>query len=102
MRHDDPKVPEFASWRSYTDFARRVRTKRRYVWESEVDAFLDTVLATVQGRDRTISKGSVLYRAQLGIDYREDENGVEVQAYGMDRMKPLYIWQPLNRLPFPK
>ena len=89
MQVDDPKVPEFASWRSYADFARRVRTKRRYVWELEVSAFLNTVLATGQGRDRTISKGRLLYRAQLGIDYREDEDGVEVLAYGMDRMKPL-------------
>ena len=89
MRVDDPKVPEFASWRSYANFARRVRQERRYVWEPEVSAFLDTVLATVQERDRTISKGSVLYRAQHGISYREDEKGVEVLAYGSDRMKPL-------------
>ena len=89
MQIDDPKVPEFASWRSYKNFARRVRQKRRYVWEPEVTAFLDTVLATVRERDRKISKGRILYRAQHGIEYREDDNGVDILAYGGERMKPL-------------
>ena len=86
---DDPKVPEFASWRSYGDFARRVRQKRRYVWEPEVTAFLDTVLATVRERDRTISKGSTLFRAQHGIVFHEDDDGVDILALGSERMKPL-------------
>ena len=89
MQVDDPKVPEFAGWRSYDNFARRVRQKRRYVWEPEVTAFLDTVLETVRERDRKISKGSILYRAQHGIKYREDDAGVDICAYGAERMKPL-------------
>ena len=89
MQIDDPNGPEFASWRSYQDFARAVRRERRYVWEQEVTAFLDTVLATIRKRGRTISEGSILYRAQHGIVYREDEDGVDILAYGGKRMKPL-------------
>ena len=89
MQVDDPKRPEFASWRSYENFARRVRQKRRYVWEPEVTAFLDTILATVRNRARKISKGSILYRAQQGIEYHEDDDGVDILAYGGERMKPL-------------
>lgn len=88
MQIDDPKGPEFASWRSYQDFARGVRRERRYVWEQEVTAFLDTVLATIRERDRTISEESILYRAQHGIVYREDDDGVDILAYGGERMKP--------------
>lgn len=89
MQNDDPNGPEFASWRSYQNFAKAVRRERRYVWEQGVTAFLDTVLATIRERDRTISEGSILYRAQHGVVYREDEDGLDVLAYGGQRMKPL-------------
>ena len=89
MQVDDPKRPEFASWRSYENFARRVRQQRRYVWEPEVTVFMDTLLATVRDRARKISKGSILYRAQHGIKYQEDDDGVDKFAYGSERMKPL-------------
>jgi hypothetical protein len=95
MELDDPAKPEFASWRSYREFARRVRHTRRFVWEPEVRAFLDTVSATLKGRDVKISDGTLLYRAQLGIDYDpvtdEDGNqiGEEPHGFGSVRMKPL-------------
>ena len=89
MQIDNSNGPEFASWRSYENFARRVRRERRFVWDQEVTAFLDTVLATIRERDRTISDGSILYRAQHGIEYREDEDGVDILAYDGERMKPL-------------
>ena len=89
MHVDDPRVPEFASWRSYINFARRVRRKRRYVWSPKVKAFLDTVLATKRDRDVSIPKGTILWRAQRGINYREDEEGVDITAFGPARMKPL-------------
>lgn len=91
---DDPKKSQFASWRSYQDFAHRVRHARRFVWDKEIQAFLDTVLATLKDRDRTIQKGSILYRAQRGIRYEprldEDGNelGEEILGFGADRMKP--------------
>lgn len=92
---DNPQTPEFASWRSYEEFARRVRRTHRYVWGSEVQAFLDTVLATLRGRDRHIAQGRIFYRAQRGIDseLRCDEHGNEIGeetlGFGPSRMKPL-------------
>ncbi|WP_316979505.1 RES family NAD+ phosphorylase [Shumkonia mesophila] len=91
---DDPKKPEFASWQSYEKFARRVRHVRRYVWDAEVRAFLDTVLATLRDRDVIIQKDAILCRAQRGIDYDPVvEDGVEVgeepHGFGTARMKPI-------------
>ena len=51
MNLDDPTKPEFASVVSYGKFAQRVRRGRRYVWDKEIQAFLDTVLATRKDRD---------------------------------------------------
>ncbi len=94
MDLDDPNKPEFASHRSYNEFARRVRRGRRYVWEKEVQAFLDTVLKTLKDRDVNIKKDTVFYRAQQGVDDGSyiDEDGNELptlSAFGPERMKPL-------------
>jgi hypothetical protein len=95
MNIDDPATPEFACWQSYQNFARRVQRGFRYVWQKEVQAFLDTVLATLKERDITIPSGSLLYRARMGINYRiqEDEQGNELGeepvGYGSEEMKPL-------------
>ena len=95
MRLDNPEKPEFASWRSYQNFAWRVRHARRYVWQDEDRAFLDTVLATLKNRDVKIEGGTILYRAQPGIEYvkvfDEDHNerGEEPVGFGSERMKPL-------------
>ncbi len=95
MDLDDPKKPEFASWTSYQEFARRVRYTSRYVWGSEIQSFLDTVLATIRNRDRRIPRDTVLYRAQRGIEYETvtDEDGNEIgeepHGFGAKRMKPI-------------
>lgn len=93
MDLDDPTKPEFASWRSYREFVRHVRRGRRYVWGREVQAFLDTVLATRKDRDRIIQKDTMFYRAQQGVKYRYyvDEDGNEIPtvcALKAKRMKP--------------
>lgn len=88
MKIDDPKIPEFASWRSYINFANSVRLNRRFIWKPEVTAFLETVLATAQNRDRIIKQGSILYRAQLGIEYHEEGYRIDLVAFGPERMKP--------------
>jgi len=94
MTLDEPRKPEFASWDSYTQFARRVRRINRYLWGDQETAFLDTVLATICNRDGMLKEGTVLYRAQLGVDWQdlEDEEGnwlgENVRAYGSSRMKP--------------
>jgi hypothetical protein len=87
--------PEFFSWRSYQDFARLVRHTCRYVWHIEVQAFLDTVLATLKDRDMKLARGKVLYRAPRGINYDptvdDDGNDLGEAPWGFDanRMKPL-------------
>lgn len=95
MSVDDPKKPEFDSWDSYRKFQQRVRKGRRYVWDDEIQAFLDTVRRTRNNRDVEIPEGSTLWRAQVGIDYMPtlDPNGnpeVEVPTgFPAERMKPL-------------
>jgi hypothetical protein len=90
---DDPKTPEFASWDSYDSFARRVRNHRRFILEPEARAFLDTVRATLKGRNVKIGAGTILYRAQRGVDYDPfDDGGEEIaegpHGFGPKRMKP--------------
>ncbi len=91
---DKPETPEFASWRSYQKFEQRVRRHRRHIWTKEIESFLDTVRQTANKRRTRITEGSILWRAQLDIEYRalKDENGME---YGEEpvgfppaRMKP--------------
>lgn len=94
MELDDPQKPEFASPASYKKFARRVRHERRYVLTHEEDAFLATVRASNRGRDVELPEGTILFRAQRGIDWHttSDEHGNELGeepvGYGAERMKP--------------
>ena len=91
---DDPQIPEFGSAGSYQEFERRVRENRRFVWDKEIQAFLDTVLNTREGRDYGIPEGSIFWRAQLGIEYQPslDASGtvdIEVPSgFPPARMKP--------------
>ncbi len=85
---DDPKRPEFFSCRSYENFAKNVLRKRRYVWDPEVRAFLDTLLATVGDRSITLEKGTTFYRAQQGVIYEEHKDTLEIFAHDSARMKP--------------
>ncbi|CAO1654921.1 RES family NAD+ phosphorylase [Parasphingorhabdus sp. NYA22] len=92
---DEPHKPEFAAWNSYFQFSQRVRQRSRYVWGEKVDAFLDTVLATIRNRGGNLNEGTVFYRAQLGVNWQnliDDEDnwiGEDVWAHGSSRMKPL-------------
>ena len=96
MARHNPEAPEFASWKSFDEFAHQVRCSRRYVWNAAIKAFLDTVLATLKNRDVNIAARTILYRAQRGIDYdynqalAEDEDGIgKPVGYCAARMKPL-------------
>ena len=92
---DDPQIPEFASWRSYRKFEERVIRYRRHIWDREIGAFLDTVMCTRQNRDAEITIGTVLWRAQLGVDYVpfRDASGEEVadepKGFSGARMQPV-------------
>ncbi|SEJ80766.1 RES domain-containing protein [Sphingobium sp. AP50] len=95
MSSNDPPRPAFASWDSYSSFARRVRFSSRYILSVDDRSFLDTVVATIRDRDVTLKKDMILYRAQRGIDVqdRQDDEGnwigEDYWGYGAARMKPL-------------
>jgi len=93
MTVDDPINAEFVSWDRYQWFAQQILHSRRFVWGSEVTAFLDTVLATIRDRDVNLPDGMILFRAQLGIDWTDfaaerGEGAEEATGYGAERMKP--------------
>lgn len=84
---------EFTSWRSYWKFARTVRTRTRYVYDSGVKTFLDTVLATGHKRVEVIPAAAHFWRAQLGNDWIPIYQGGECVAdepapHVRERMKP--------------
>ena len=96
VKRDNPNKPEFWSWRSYQRFAQVVRHGRRYVFDPVVRDFLDTVSATLKGRDVKVPLGTIFYRAQQGIEYADitDDDGTVIEgvdpvAFGAKRMKPL-------------
>lgn len=95
MPADEPATFEFLTWDSYNLFARSVRHKRRFVLSADERTFLDAVRATIRDRDVDLPKGTILYRAQQGIDWRirtdDDGNelGEEPEGFGAARMKPL-------------
>ena len=80
--------------RSYRKFARKVRYDRRFIWDDEVQAFLKTVLATAHNREFEIPVSTILWRAQLGVDYWPiaDSKAREIEepmGFSAERMKPL-------------
>ncbi len=83
----------FKSPDSYRDFDRAVRREFRYARTPEQEEFLKTLVATSHSRSFTLPAGEVLWRAQLGNDWREERHGeesfeVEI-AHLPARMKPL-------------
>ena len=57
---------EFKSWMDYRQFASSIMRKSRYVFEPDVEDFLQTVVETGQHRKRRLDFGQILWRAQLG------------------------------------
>jgi RES domain len=89
----------FESWEQYSEFSRFVMGKFRHILAAKNQRFLDVVVDTSQKRRRTIKKGKVLWRAQLGHDWHaeilRDEDGnefdsIEVECpFEPERMIPL-------------
>ncbi len=88
-------MAEFRSWRSYRTFRSAIAHRTRYIHDAEVREFLDAVLGTHESRVESIPADSVLWRAQLGNDWRPifDDDGNEITeeptCYGVARMKPM-------------
>lgn len=83
----------FKSPDGYRDFDRAVRREFRYARTPQQEEFLKTVAATSHSRGLVMKAGHVLWRSQLGHDWREERQGeesFEVQApHPPARMKPL-------------
>ena len=85
------KVGDFASWNSYWEYSNAVRRRNRYFWPREVRQFLKAVRLTSKKREFLIAKDQPFYRAQVGWDKEEREDGTPIgpNAYGPKRMKPV-------------
>ncbi len=85
------ELTKFKSWRAFPDFESQVRRNRRFIRTLEADGFLNSVKETIHSRISRLSSGRGLWRAQLGFEWRYDEQiGEEIpQAFGATRMKPL-------------
>jgi hypothetical protein len=59
-------MSDFLSWRSYQEFAQRVRRENRYFRDIALEGFCKTVIATCAARKKRIKKGVVLCRSQIG------------------------------------
>lgn len=85
---------EFRTWQDYYRFAHKTIRESRYIHDDEVLEFLSTLWETSSSRIDEITKNSLLWRAQLGCDYRPyHDEGVHVcdeeVPYSENRMKPL-------------
>jgi hypothetical protein len=87
---------EFKSWNSFRDFENKVEKSMRFIRDVEDDEFLAEVLRTSKKRIKKLKKGTILYRAQIGHDWRtinigNSEEIVEEEipcGFSPDRMKP--------------
>lgn len=97
MAGQNPQMAELVTFRSvhaYRHFVASVRRSFRYVRTGDQQAFLDAVTATAPARSVTMKKGQILWRAQLGHDWRpvwQDEEYIDdvPTVYPIERMKPL-------------
>jgi hypothetical protein len=81
----------FKSWDSFSDFSDELAHRSRFVRSKESEQFLRAVSATCKKRIRQIKKGTILWRAQLGHEWRMDEQiGEELPVpFNPARMFPL-------------
>ena len=83
---------EFESWSDYHTFAASVARRSRYVFEPNVEAFLQTVIETGQKRKKTLQSGVYFWRAQLG-------EGTNYQPYDPDDPDGEQMPVPALRIP---
>jgi hypothetical protein len=87
-----PPMRGFRSQDSFNDFARSVKSERRFVRTSRQENFLNTVLATSHSRTMKLPQDYSLWRAQLGHEWEEETtNRGTIKhrcSYKPERMKP--------------
>jgi RES domain len=92
-------MAEFESWNQYSKFAHYVMRKARHVLDEKNQAFVQTVVETSLKRKSIVKKGALLWRAQIGHDWRveeiKDEDGNVIDGFEVPepfrprRMTPL-------------
>ncbi len=58
----------FKSCRSYWDFQKSVVFGNRFFFDKDTKSFLDVLLETSESRKKSLEKGTILYRSQIGKD----------------------------------
>jgi len=83
----------FKSADSFRHFDKSVRRELRYVRTPEQEDFLKVLVATSHARALLLKEGIILWRAQIGHDWREEKQGEDSfevpAAYSPKRMKPM-------------
>jgi hypothetical protein len=90
---------EFESWKQYWEFSHFVMRKARHILDARNQRFLDAVVETSAKRKGFIQKDAVLWRAQVGNEWRAekvlDESQHEIASFDVEspfspnRMTPL-------------
>jgi hypothetical protein len=88
---------EFKSHKSYQQFAYSVRRCWRYMRTTEVNDFIEAVLATSSGKSQEVEAGQLVWRAQVGYNLRKSD---DIEApFSCERMKPPADWLIEGRAP---
>jgi len=92
-------LASFQRLRAFWDFSRAVRTQQRYVRDDATEAFLANVAETAAKRVTTLKAKTVLWRAQIGHDEFEDDQGqYQISGLPEERMLPLLYSAPEGRI----
>lgn len=79
----------FKTWRDYWIFEKSVKTELRYRLSKTSEVFLNEIWETSKSRKSKIEKGTLFWRAQIGHDWREENDGIEMPSpHISDRMRP--------------
>lgn len=71
----DIESPKFISPDEWRKFCRYLIKQNRYILNKKWGRFIETVLFTGKKREHILEKGGVLFRARIGSDEREYEDG---------------------------
>jgi hypothetical protein len=84
----DTNSKEFESWQSFHHFEKEVKENSRYIFSAKTHRFLKTILSTKEKRVYRISKDKLLWRAQIGNDFRQEGNERFEIPFSKERMNP--------------
>jgi len=79
---------DFKSHNDIDVFQKHVRFERRYVHTEPVIEFLEALRGTLLDRTRTLSKGAILWRSQIGFAEVDLEGETMITGFNTERMKP--------------